>query len=74
MVYDHFDGLGWKVPAMLDHVDADDEFYFDQLNQVRMPVWSTGRVALLGDAAYCVSPVAGRRIAASRSRSRRCLP
>lgn len=59
MVHDHFDGLGWKVPAMLDHVDADDEFYFDKLNQIRMPVWSKGRVALVGDAGYCVSPVAG---------------
>jgi 2-polyprenyl-6-methoxyphenol hydroxylase-like FAD-dependent oxidoreductase len=59
MVHDHFDGLGWKVPAMLDHVDADDDFYFDKVNQIRMPVWSKGRVALVGDAGYCVSPVAG---------------
>ncbi|WP_284946606.1 FAD-dependent monooxygenase [Acidisoma cladoniae] len=59
MVHDHFDGLGWKVPAMLEHVDADDEFYFDKVNQIRMPVWSKGRVALVGDAGYCVSPVAG---------------
>jgi 2-polyprenyl-6-methoxyphenol hydroxylase-like FAD-dependent oxidoreductase len=59
MVHDHFDGLGWKVPAMLHHVDADDEFYFDKLNQIRMPIWSKGRVALVGDAGYCVSPVAG---------------
>jgi 2-polyprenyl-6-methoxyphenol hydroxylase-like FAD-dependent oxidoreductase len=59
MVHDHFDGLGWKVPAMLDHVDSDDDFYFDKLNQIRMPVWSKGRVALVGDAGYCVSPVAG---------------
>jgi 2-polyprenyl-6-methoxyphenol hydroxylase-like FAD-dependent oxidoreductase len=59
MVHDHFNGLGWKLPAMLDHVDADDAFYFDKLNQVRMPLWSTGRVALVGDSGYCVSPVAG---------------
>ncbi len=59
IVHDHFDGLGWKVPAMLDHVDAGDDFYFDKVNQVRMPVWSKGRVALVGDAGYCVSPVAG---------------
>jgi len=59
LVHDHFDGLGWKVPAMLDHMDADDEFYFDKLNQIRMPIWSKGRVALVGDAGYCVSPVAG---------------
>ncbi len=59
MVHDHFDGLGWKVPAMLDHLDADDDFYFDQVSQIRMPTWSRGRVALVGDAGYCVSPVAG---------------
>jgi 2-polyprenyl-6-methoxyphenol hydroxylase-like FAD-dependent oxidoreductase len=54
MVHDHFDGLGWKVPAILDHVDADDAFYFDKVNQIRMPLWSKGRVALVGDAGYCV--------------------
>ena len=59
MIHDHFDGLGWKVPAMLEQVDADDEFYFDKINQIRMPVWSKGRVALVGDAGYGVSPVAG---------------
>lgn len=59
MIHDHFDGLGWKVPAMLDHVDADDDFYFDKINQIRMPEWSRGRIALVGDAGYCVSPVAG---------------
>jgi 2-polyprenyl-6-methoxyphenol hydroxylase-like FAD-dependent oxidoreductase len=59
MLHYHFDGLGWKVPAMLDYVDADDNFYFDKINQIRMPVWSRGRVALVGDAGYCVSPVAG---------------
>ena len=36
-----------------------DDFYFDKLNQIRMPAWSTGRVALVGDAGYCVSPLAG---------------
>jgi 2-polyprenyl-6-methoxyphenol hydroxylase-like FAD-dependent oxidoreductase len=59
MIHDHFDGLGWKVPDVLDHLDADDDFYFDRLNQIRMPIWSKGRVALVGDAGYCVSPLAG---------------
>ena len=44
---------------MLVHLDTDDDFYFDKINQVRMPAWSKGRVALVGDAGYCVSPVAG---------------
>ncbi|WP_181592375.1 FAD-dependent monooxygenase [Rhizobium tropici] len=59
LIHDHFDGLGWKVPAMLAHVDTDGDFYFDRANQIRMKRWSKGRVALVGDAGYCVSPVAG---------------
>ena len=59
MIHDHFDGLGWKVSDLLEHVDADDAFYFDKVNQIRMPAWSNGRVALVGDAGYCVSPAAG---------------
>lgn len=59
MIHQHFDGLGWKTPAAMTHVDADDDFYFDKINQIRMPTWSKGRVALVGDAGYCVSPVAG---------------
>jgi len=59
MIHDHFDGLGWKVPTALKHVGTDDDFYFDRINQIRMPSWSRGRVVLVGDAGYCVSPVAG---------------
>lgn len=59
LIHDHFDHLGWKVPEMLTHVDADGDFYFDRANQIRMERWSKGRVALVGDAGYCVSPVAG---------------
>jgi 2-polyprenyl-6-methoxyphenol hydroxylase-like FAD-dependent oxidoreductase len=59
LIHDHFEGLGWKVPEMLAHVDADGDFYFDRANQIRMKAWSKGRIALVGDAGYCVSPVAG---------------
>jgi 2-polyprenyl-6-methoxyphenol hydroxylase-like FAD-dependent oxidoreductase len=59
LIHDRFDGLGWKVPAMLAGSNGDDDFYFDRINQIRMPCWSRGRVALVGDAGYCVSPLAG---------------
>jgi 2-polyprenyl-6-methoxyphenol hydroxylase-like FAD-dependent oxidoreductase len=33
---------------------------FDEMAQVRMPHWSAGRVALLGDAAFGPSPMSGQ--------------
>jgi 2-polyprenyl-6-methoxyphenol hydroxylase-like FAD-dependent oxidoreductase len=59
IIHEQFDDLGWKVPAVLAHLDEVDDFYFDRMNQIRMPCWSAGRVALVGDAGYCVSPLAG---------------
>ncbi|WP_267426250.1 FAD-dependent monooxygenase [Methylobacterium sp. GC_Met_2] len=59
LVHDHFDQLGWKVPGMLACMGEDNDFYFDRVTQIRMPTWSQGRVALVGDAGYCPSPLAG---------------
>lgn len=56
---DAYAGMNWHVPALLAGAEADPDFYFDALTQVRMPSWSSGRVALVGDAAYCASPVTG---------------
>jgi 2-polyprenyl-6-methoxyphenol hydroxylase-like FAD-dependent oxidoreductase len=36
------------------------DYYFDEMAQVRMPRWSSGRVALLGDAAFGPSPMSGQ--------------
>ena len=49
----------WHVEELLAAALADPEFYFDALSQVQMPSWSSGRVALVGDAAYCASPASG---------------
>jgi len=35
-------------------------FYFDSVSQIRMPSWTRGRVALVGDAAACPSFLAGQ--------------
>jgi 2-polyprenyl-6-methoxyphenol hydroxylase-like FAD-dependent oxidoreductase len=35
-------------------------FYCDRVSQIHMPSWTRGRVALLGDAAACVSLLAGQ--------------
>jgi tryptophan-rich sensory protein len=44
---------------VLAGMDDTEDFYFDQLRQVRMPRWSNGRVVLCGDAAWCVTPIGG---------------
>jgi 2-polyprenyl-6-methoxyphenol hydroxylase-like FAD-dependent oxidoreductase len=41
-------------------LDRTDELYFDSVSQIRMPKWSKGRIALIGDAASCVSLLAGQ--------------
>ena len=53
-------GAGWEVPAMLDQLSQAKTFYFDAASQIRMPTWSRGRVALVGDAAVCPSFLAGQ--------------
>jgi 2-polyprenyl-6-methoxyphenol hydroxylase-like FAD-dependent oxidoreductase len=59
MILEHFKDEGWRVPELLQEIRHCDNFYFDKLCQIRMPKWSKGRVALVGDAGYCPSPAAG---------------
>jgi 2-polyprenyl-6-methoxyphenol hydroxylase-like FAD-dependent oxidoreductase len=59
LVKERYAGQGWCVPQLLADMDAAPDFYFDSVSQIRLDRWSTGRVALLGDAAYCASPLSG---------------
>lgn len=53
-------GLRWETPRFLDAMEAAPDFYLGLIAQVRMPHWSRGRVALVGDAGYCPSPFTGQ--------------
>lgn len=55
-----FADAGWEVPAILQHLQAAKTFYCDRVSQIRMPSWTRGRVALVGDSAACVSLLAGQ--------------
>ncbi len=59
IVMDHFAGVGWRTPELLREVEHAETFYFDELSQIRMPSWTRGSIALVGDAGYCPSPAAG---------------
>lgn len=51
---------GWECPQILDALDSADDLYFDAVSQIRMPRWTQGRVALVGDACASPSLVAGQ--------------
>ena len=52
-------GFGWETERILAHLDDTPDFYLDQVAQVVMDRWSSGRVGLLGDAAFSASPMSG---------------
>jgi 2-polyprenyl-6-methoxyphenol hydroxylase-like FAD-dependent oxidoreductase len=54
------DGMGWLAPRILAHLDDTPDFYLDQVAQVVMDRWSSGRVGLIGDAAFSSSPMSGQ--------------
>ncbi|HEY9775993.1 MAG TPA: FAD-dependent monooxygenase [Planktothrix sp.] len=74
MQYDHRDRQGaqriltekysqspWiEVPAILRAMRTSDDLYFDAVSQIRLEQWHKGPIALVGDAAYCPSLLAGQ--------------
>ncbi|NBE55172.1 FAD-binding monooxygenase [Streptomyces sp. YC537] len=54
-----FRDAGWETARVLAAMDTAPDFCLDRVSQVRMPRWSHGRVAVLGDAGYCPSPLSG---------------
>ena len=54
-----FADVGWEAPRVLAGMDDAPDFYLESIAQVRMAHWSRGRVALVGDAGYCPSPISG---------------
>lgn len=59
-LHDLYRDAGWECPDILHELDCADELYCDRVSQIRMDGWSRGRVALIGDAAFCVSLTAGQ--------------
>lgn len=54
-----FADLGSFAPRILDAMDSADDFYFQAIQQIRMSKWSNNRIVLVGDAAYCPTPLTG---------------
>lgn len=54
-----FHGIGWETPRVLAALDHTPDLYLEAIGQVKMDRWAKGRIALVGDAAYCASPISG---------------
>ena len=52
LVADRFAGLGWEVPRVIDALREAKDLYFDAIARVDVDRYATGRIALIGDAAY----------------------
>lgn len=52
-------GMGWETAQLLAQAHSADDFHFDACTQIKLDSWTRGRVALVGDAAYCASPLSG---------------
>jgi 2-polyprenyl-6-methoxyphenol hydroxylase-like FAD-dependent oxidoreductase len=60
LLRERFAGMGWQTDRLVAAMPDAYDFYFDEMSQVRLPSWSAGRVALLGDAAFGPSPMSGQ--------------
>jgi 2-polyprenyl-6-methoxyphenol hydroxylase-like FAD-dependent oxidoreductase len=56
----HYEGAGWQVEALMAGITADTPIFLDSVTQIVMPQWSCERVALVGDAAYCLTLISGQ--------------
>ncbi|WP_433796163.1 FAD-dependent oxidoreductase [Actinoplanes sp. CA-252034] len=54
-----FHDAGWQARRVLDGFAGSGDVYLDRLTQIDMPSWSSGRVCVTGDAAWCVTPLGG---------------
>lgn len=50
----------WECPAILRALGDADDLYFDAVSQIEMAAWRRGRVALVGDACFAPSLLAGQ--------------
>ncbi|KAH7361314.1 hypothetical protein BKA66DRAFT_514650 [Pyrenochaeta sp. MPI-SDFR-AT-0127] len=54
-----FEGAGWQTERVVEGMKKSDDYYMQQIAQVKMDTWVKGHVALVGDAAWCPSPISG---------------
>lgn len=54
-----FQGAGWQSDEIVAAMRKASDFYCERIGLVKLAPWSRGRVALVGDAAYCPTVLTG---------------
>ena len=54
-----FKDVGWVTPRLIAGMQTSENFYCQEIAQVRTDTWYKGRVVLIADAAHCPSPMTG---------------
>lgn len=54
-----FKGVGWQKERVIEGMKGAEDFYMQEIAQVQMESFVKGRIALLGDAGFCPSPISG---------------
>ncbi|PNP74969.1 hypothetical protein FNYG_11693 [Fusarium nygamai] len=54
-----FRSAGWRSEELVTEMQESTDFYCEHMGVVRQDHWTTGRVALVGDAAYCPTATTG---------------
>ncbi|UKT64287.1 FAD-dependent monooxygenase [Pedobacter mucosus] len=52
-------GAGWEEERLMNEIENNRDVYFDGISQVQAPRWFDGRAGMIGDAAYCPTPLTG---------------
>ncbi|KAJ5486820.1 hypothetical protein N7530_001120 [Penicillium desertorum] len=54
-----FRDAGWQADRFVKGMDTTENWFCQNVVQIRTDTWHSGRVVLLGDAAHCPSPLSG---------------
>lgn len=58
-VAEHYQGVGWQTPTILQGMQDSNDFYASETVQVKTPGLSKGRFVMVGDAGYAAGPTGG---------------
>ncbi|MEM7796840.1 MAG: FAD-dependent monooxygenase [Cyanobacteria bacterium P01_C01_bin.118] len=57
---DQFSDCGWVIKDVINSVIDPTQIFYDDMLQIVMPTWSSGRACLIGDAAHTLTLMSGK--------------